>query len=124
MIGTPSQYTKSKLVGEHSPTSLEKGGYFMNLQEGSEIVGSLYVKKYMKSYVIRDVFVKPEFRGKGYGKQLLMGIIDFLRPKGLPILLYVDPSNGIAISLYESIGFKLTKKNTFQGDKFSLQNIK
>jgi hypothetical protein len=46
MIGTPSQYAKSKLVGEHSPTSLEKGGYFMNLQEGSEIVGSLYVKKY------------------------------------------------------------------------------
>jgi len=120
MIGTPSQYAKSKLVGEHSPTSLEKGGYFMNLQEGSEIVGSLYVKKYMKSYVIRDVFVKPEFRGKGYGRRLLQEIVDFLRPKGLPIMLYVDPLNRVAISLYESVGFKLTKKNTFQGDKFSV----
>jgi len=120
MIGTPSQYSSSKLVGSHSPTSLQSGEYFMNIKEGSKVVGSLFVKKWEESYIIQDVFVKPEFRGKGYGKQLVEGIIAFLKPKKKEIYLYVDPDNTIAISLYKSVGFHIVKKNAWKGDKYML----
>ena len=120
MIGTPSQYSSSKLVGSHSPTSLKSGEYFMNIKEGSEIVGSLLVKKYQESYIIQDVFVKPEFRGKGYGKQLLEEIIAFLKPKNRSIFLYVDSDNTIAIKLYTSVGFRLVKQKAWKGDKYML----
>jgi ribosomal protein S18 acetylase RimI-like enzyme len=120
MIGTPSQYSKSKLVGTDNPTSLNPGEYFMNIKEGTEIIGSLLVKKWEESYIIRNVFVKPEHRGKGYGKKLLEGIIAFLKPKKKNIFLYVDPGNTIAIKLYTSLGFRLVKSGAWKGDKYLL----
>jgi ribosomal protein S18 acetylase RimI-like enzyme len=120
MIGTPSQYSQSKVVGTQSPTSLKTGEYFMNLKEGTEIVGSLLVKKWKETYIIQDVFVKQEFRGKGYGKQLLKEIVTFLKPKKKEIYLYVDPDNNVAISLYKSVGFHLIKEKAWKGDKYML----
>jgi ribosomal protein S18 acetylase RimI-like enzyme len=117
MIGTPSQYKQSKLVGLHSPTRLEPGEYFMNLDG----VASLWVKKYKGSYIIRDLFVLPEYRGKGYGKKLIVGITEFLKPKNLPIHLYVHPENDVAIKLYKNNGFVFLK-NTALGDKFTYKS--
>ena len=120
MIGTPSQYSQSKLIGTNSPKSLERGSYFANVSDGSDIVGSLYVKKYKNSYIIRDVFVLPSARGRGIGKQLMVDILKFLQPKKLPIQLYVDSTNGVAIKLYTTLGFKLIKKGAAYGDKYEL----
>jgi len=119
MIGTPSQYTKSKLVGLHSPTSLKKGEYFANISENGKIVGSLYVERYNELFVIRDLFVLPESRGHGLGRNLLVEVLSVLKPKKRDIILYVDPENS-AKSLYESVGFKLIKKDTHFGDKYLL----
>ena len=116
MIGTPSQYSQSKLVGLHSPTSLKKGEYFMNIDN----VASLYVLKRNATYIIRDVYVLPNHRGQGYGKKLLEGIVDFLKPKKLPVYLYVDPANQVAIALYKSVGFSLVKAGDTHGDKYLL----
>ena len=116
MIGTPSHYTKSKLVGLHSPTSLKKGEYFANITEDGKIVGSLYVLK-RDGYIIRDVFVIPEYRGRGFGKKLIDDITKFLLHKSLPIYLYVDPENDAAISLYNKSGFEFIGKG-LHGDKY------
>ena len=118
MIGTPSQYSKSKLVGLHSPTSLKKGEYFLNVSENGKIVGSLYVLK-RDGYVIRDVFVLPEYRGRGYGKQMIDEITNHLLPKKMGIVLYVSPDNDAAISLYKKSGFVLMGPG-IHGDKFLL----
>ena len=117
MIGTPSQYSPSKLVGIHSPTTLERGGYFMNIKDGDTIVASLYVKKFKNIYIIRDVYVIESQRRKGYGKMLIEGILEFLIPKNNDIILYVDPTNPAQI-LYTSMGFKLIKKGAMHGDKY------
>jgi RimJ/RimL family protein N-acetyltransferase len=114
MIGTPSQYSQSKLVGLHSPTRLDKGEYFLSI----EGIGSLYVLKRNGDYIIRDVFVLPEHRGKGYGQKMLEEIIAFLKQKKKKIYLYVDPANEIAITLYKKVGFQLLKANDKHGDKF------
>jgi ribosomal protein S18 acetylase RimI-like enzyme len=118
MIGTPSQYSKTKLVGLHSPTSLKRGEYFANISEDGKIVASLYVLK-RDGYIIRDVFVLPEYRGRGYGYQLIQMIIKHLKPKGMSIHLYVDPTNKDAISLYKKSGFVL-KGPGIHGDSYFL----
>jgi ribosomal protein S18 acetylase RimI-like enzyme len=114
MIGTPSQYSPSKMLGT-PPAKLEPGSYFMNIKD-PELVGSLYVKKYKESYVIRDVFVLPEKRGKGYGAALIRGVLAFLIPKKKEIILYVDPTNP-AVSLYKKMGFSFQKKGAY-GNKY------
>jgi ribosomal protein S18 acetylase RimI-like enzyme len=118
MIGTPSQYSPSKLVGLHTPSKLKTGEYFMNIQDQDTIVGSLYVKNYKNNFIIRDVYVLESHRRKGYGKRLLEGILEFLIPKNKDIILYVDPTNPAKL-LYNSLGFKLIKEGAMYGDKYS-----
>lgn len=122
MIGTPSKYTKNKLIGYNSPEFLKEGSYFANLKDNSKIVASLYVNKYHESYIIRDLFVLESERGKGYGKKIMKEILEFLKFKNKRIILYVDPKNKIANSLYEKIGFKLDKKNSAYGDRLIFIN--
>jgi ribosomal protein S18 acetylase RimI-like enzyme len=117
MIGTPSQYAPSKLVGPKSPDSLERGEYFMNVKEGNKIAGSLWVKKYNNSFILRDVFVVPEFRRRGLATRMIQQMIVHLKPKHLPIFLYVDPLNKEAVSVYAKLGFVKLKKGAY-GDKY------
>jgi ribosomal protein S18 acetylase RimI-like enzyme len=114
MIGTPSQYNPSKLLG-NPPTELPKGSYFLSLKD-PELVASLYVKRYEEEYVIRDVFVKEDRRGTGLGRRIMTEILEFLKPKKKKIILYVDPQNKIARKLYNSLGFQFIKKAKL-GDK-------
>jgi GNAT superfamily N-acetyltransferase len=118
MIGTPASYSKSKLVGLHSPTSLKKGEYYANISEDGNVIASLYVLK-RDGYIIRDVFVVPEHRGYGHGHALIEMIIKHLKPKGQSIQLYVDPANEAAISLYKKSGFVL-KGPGLHGDLYFL----
>ena len=119
-IGTPSQYSPSKVLGT-PPSKLEPGSYFMNIKDPG-LVASLYVKKYKESYVIRDVFVLSEYRRKGYGKKLIQGILQFLIPKKKEIILYVDSTNKIASNLYTSMGFVFQKKGAY-GDKYVYSTV-
>lgn len=114
MIGTPSQYKPSKLLGT-PPDSLPKGSYFLSLRD-PDVIASLYVKLYEDQYVIRDVFVKEDRRGTGLGRRIMTEILDFLKPKKKKIILYVDPQNKIARKLYNSLGFQFIKKAKL-GDK-------
>lgn len=120
MIGTPSKYSRTKLIGRSSPETLKEGSYFANLKKDGIIVASLYVNKYHESYIIRDVFVLESERGKGYGKELMQEVVLFLKFKNKRVILYVDPRNNIAKSLYEKVGFKLDKKDSAYGDRFIL----
>ena len=117
MIGTPSQYSPSKLVGIKSPESLEKGEYFMNIKENNTIVGSLWVKKYNNTYIFRDIFVLPDYRRQGIASQMITAMLKHLKPKKMPIFLYVDSDNKAAISAYVKLGFEKVKKGAY-GDKY------
>ncbi len=55
---------------------------------------------------IDDIFVKKEFRKKGYGTRLMNEFSDFLRKKRIKeIELSVNPKNLCAIHLYKELGF-------------------
>ncbi len=120
VIGTPSMYTPSRMLADYPPESLKKGEYFVSVYEDRTLIASAWIKAPAESYVIRQVFVLPEYRGKGIGRFLMEHILAHLKPKAKPIVLYVDPANTPAINLYKSLGFVLHKTGSRFGDMYIL----
>ncbi len=51
--------------------------------------------------------VRPEYRGRGYGRQMLEEVIRAIKAYSQkPIMLEVDTTNTVAINLYRSCGFE------------------
>jgi ribosomal protein S18 acetylase RimI-like enzyme len=72
-----------------------------------EPVGMLRLHLEPSSVFIHSFRVHPEHRGRGYGRQILMGVIDQLLGEGWEqILIEVATDNTIALSLYVSCGFQ------------------
>ena len=56
---------------------------------------------------IEDVYLKPEFRRRGIGKQVMKELITFGLNKGLKCLtLIADKDNKPALAFYKACGFK------------------
>ena len=104
---------KVKLVSEEpieqqSPIHVVFGAF-----DGDELVGIMaYFREERRKLAHRgkvtQVYVKPEYRGKGIAKRILKELIDqAFAQDGLEILsLEVVASNLAAIKVYESLGFK------------------
>lgn len=59
---------------------------------------------------IDDLIVAPEYQHKGYGRQLLLWAVHFIRSlNSEPITLHAAEWNQKAVSLYESIGFRIVE---------------
>lgn len=59
-----------------------------------------------KGYV-GSMFVDPKFRGKGIGKKILSGLLDWFKERKVKdVQLNVYPNNERAVSFYEGFGFK------------------
>jgi ribosomal-protein-alanine N-acetyltransferase len=54
-------------------------------------------------YEIHTIGVDPAYQGKGIGRQLLMGLLEYAN--GGTVFLEVRTDNEPAINLYESVGF-------------------
>ena len=73
-----------------------------------EPVGSLRVAQLSEDAGIYGFVVRPEYRGKGYGRQLLQEVIRILHSEGThSIMLEVDVTNTNALGLYLSVGFEI-----------------
>jgi len=115
-IGTPSQFSPEKIL---TRANIEKGDYFVQAHDPT-LVGSLFVKKYKESYILRGVYVDPTHRNKGIATLMLKTILDHLEKKHKPVFLYVDHENARAISVYTKLGFTFVKRG-FAGDKYEYQ---
>jgi ribosomal protein S18 acetylase RimI-like enzyme len=75
-----------------------------------EPVGRLRVYDMDHEVGIYGFVVRPEYRGRGYGRQMLEEVIRDIRSHSTkPIMLEVDTDNVVALNLYRSIGF-VTKR--------------
>jgi len=102
-------------------------GYWVAI-EGGNIVGIIGL--YGQEDDIKEAFwvgwfcVDPAFRGRGIGRELLEFAIQRSRAEGKKYLrLYTsdDPNEAVAQTLYEKLGFKVTKKNVRQrGGKWNV----
>lgn len=68
---------------------------------------------------ILTIAVRPEFRGQGIGRWLLLWLLAEARGEGcVSVVLEVRPSNEAALRLYESLGFvMINRRKRYYPDK-------
>ncbi|MFL6558485.1 MAG: GNAT family N-acetyltransferase [Bacillus sp. (in: firmicutes)] len=104
-VQSAREFLKARLMNEESVVFLAI--------EGSNPVG--FVQLYptfssvsmMRSWVLNDLYVKEQFRGKGAGEKLIHKAIQFAKERGAKgIMLETGKENYNAQRLYEKIGFE------------------
>lgn len=94
-------------------------------QVDSETIGmcKLIRQKHRNEHImyLGGVAIHPDYFGKGFGKKMMLEIIDFCKSKSVSrIELSVDTNNEKAIILYENVGFSkegILKNYTFLKSK-------
>lgn len=81
---------------------------YAGLRVGGELVAAGRAANFEKWTVLTRLFVQPDFRGKGLGKDLVTQLLETAKKKGATkALLQVDSKNTAAIALYKKMGFTL-----------------
>ncbi|MGG0757027.1 N-acetyltransferase family protein [Brevibacillus laterosporus] len=91
---------------------LEKGAWYLVGKQNEQIVGWVLAGSIIEQFTDRELgyifelYVMPEFRGKGYATPLMEAAIQRLKEQGYPeIRLNVYVANQ-AKELYEKLGFR------------------
>ena len=90
-------------TGEKVAAAPDRFTVFLAVDSG-EVVGYLDLTNCYEENEPVDVFVKEEYRRRGWGRKLLSRAIEWNRPRGMGLL--VDTENEPAIRLYRSLGFE------------------
>lgn len=82
----------------------------------AEPVGTLRVEEMPQEMGIYGFFVRPEYRGRGHGRQIIEeAILAMRKHNSKPIMLEVDTNNPTALNLYHSLGFEIERTYEYYG---------
>lgn len=92
------------------PEDEEKCGMIIYIAEVlNKIIGKVHLEVSGDIGGIYGLGVTPDYRGKGYGREILMGAIEMLKGRNkMEIMLQVAAKNNKALNLYKSCGFEET----------------
>lgn len=79
-------------------------------QEGEQIIGVGGLEVFGALALLRSVAVKPEFRGKGVGKELVVQIEQVAKHSGIKSLYLLTNT---AADFFQSIGYQQIDRNDF-----------
>ena len=87
--------------------SLNGPGLYVLLLDG-KIIGSISLEESIEEGCISlsRFFIVPRYQKNGYGKYLIMEVIEKLRGKYDSVDLFVDSRHPFALKMYQSFGFK------------------
>ena len=109
----PCDENKYRWINWVRKTIVEGKGGVLIADVGGRIAGYLFYgcssPLILKEDICRifDLYVKPEFRGRGIGKRLLEAAINEIKSRGIKtIRIDVISSNERAINLYRKFGFE------------------
>ena len=93
-----------------------KNNYLYTLYDGDNAVGLIWMRANIdrptNDGFILELYVEEKYRGKGYGKQIMLLIEEKARELGLKAIgLHVFGSNKIAQNLYKAVGYEVTSVN-------------
>ena len=95
-------------------------GLYLVLEERGEVVGQIGSRHVLGELHITTIAVKPEYRRRGYARDLIGAALDSY-PNASHVHLEVRPTNVEAIALYESLGFRKTgRRPRYYGDEDAL----
>ncbi len=97
----PTPWSLAMFVLELSKPS----GICVAATAGEELLGYLVCSRYDQAWHLMNVAVAPERRRMGIARGMIGRLFDEAG-KGLPFTLEVRVSNGEAIAMYESLGFR------------------
>ncbi len=84
----------------------------------AEPVGTLRIEETPQELGIYGFFVRPEYRGRGHGRQIIEeAILTTRESSSKPIMLEVDTNNLTALNLYRSLGFEIERTYVYYGLK-------
>jgi ribosomal-protein-alanine N-acetyltransferase len=90
------------------------------IEDDGEVSGHIGVRHVLGELHITTIAVRPEYRRRGHAKALI-GAALAAYPRATHVHLEVRPTNGGAISLYESLGFEATgRRPRYYGDEDAL----
>ena len=105
----------SKRVRQGVTTALNDASiamYWVLEKNSTGVIGSVSIVKEWSDWNsgyywwIQNMYILPEFRGKGLMEQLMQALKDAARNEGaLELRLYVHKNNAQAISAYQKVGF-------------------
>lgn len=113
-----SQLDSSASVNEQSLYKAMLQGFVSTVMDNGELVGMgwIFPRQTMlrKQAVVEDMIVDDSQRGKGYGKKILIDLIEWARKEGVEVVeLTTNPKRIAANALYQKIGFKLHPTNHY-----------
>jgi ribosomal protein S18 acetylase RimI-like enzyme len=108
--------SRKEFEGELPHGLQTKNNYLYTLYDGNDAVGLIWMRANVdrptNDGFILELYVEEKFRGKGYGKQLMLLIEEKARELGLKAIgLHVFGSNKIAQNLYKAVGYEITSVN-------------
>ena len=81
--------------------------YYLLVLDGTTVIGYAGTWILLDEAHITNVAIQPEYRGKGVGWQMMQELKRIVVELGVTAMtLEVRPSNTVAISMYEKMGFK------------------
>ena len=92
--------------------------------KGAELAGYV-ISRYDDTIChVLNLCMAPAFQGKGFGRYLLQNVIDApAKPEAKIVILEVRPSNIIALSLYQKMGFQqLGIKQGYYNDEQGIED--
>jgi ribosomal protein S18 acetylase RimI-like enzyme len=106
-----------KEFADELPQGLQtRNNYLYTLYDGDNAVGLIWMRANVdrptNDGFILELYVEENYRGKGYGKQIMLLIEEKARGLGLKAIgLHVFGSNKIAQNLYKAVGYEVTSVN-------------
>lgn len=98
-----NEHLMTQISRRDNPNDFSPFGYKVDFYDGDKHIGEGSVCGIKDDNAfLYDFEVYPEFRGKGYSKEMLQYLIDQYDLKQL----FVKPDNTVAINLYKKYGFK------------------
>lgn len=86
--------------------SIDSGYICLVMEQANQLVGYAVLMMVLDEAHLLNISVDKTYQGKGWGRYLLVHMMDVGREKGgLNMFLEVRPSNHSALGLYESMGF-------------------
>lgn len=99
-------------ISREEALELIKRKLFYGVFDNDTLVGIAGARiKLPEVWIIGNVFVHPDYRGRGYGKAVTSAISRDAVKSGAIAYLQVETDNKVAISIYEKLGYRAIRKN-------------